>query len=630
MKSRTSYFNKTLFLKNTTRFWPIWSLYLVIWVLMLPIPMINYYNGGPNVTLRLTEYALEFGVYGGMIMSAIFCFAAAVLVFMFTYSARSTNFVASLPMSRECVFITCYLSGLCWFIVSNVIVFLLTLFAQASSQHVAPMGMVQWFAIVSLFNLIFYSISVICIIIAGNIIGGGLLYAAANGGLIITEILIRLISAEYIKGLTFFEDIMGTFSRYLTPVVQLWGRVDTTYGRVGNGEFTEWVVTSVKYNGWQSLLIYAVVGIILSVIALLLYRRRHMETASDLISVKPLRPVFKYLAAFFCALTLGMLIYIIVFAFGTPSFSQIPLAICMMFGCAIGYFGSEMLLHKSFRVFKSWKGYVACVVVIVLFMTGVSLDVFGIGKRVPNPANVRSAELNISGGYDGTEFSDEEDIKTVTEVHKMLIGDEYTADVGGSADLINDNVYDIGYDTSITITYRMKSGGSMVRRYHTRIAKTSELYRILDSLVNTPEAMLSRVKPGIDVTARTTITGEIYSSMPIGNGEDNYQYVNITLTSEQARYLYENCILPDTLDGKIGRLEVDGSDYYESDTDVNVYLSFENTSIDNAAYASEGDDLHLSISNSAERTMDYIRQLIANGHFDEYGNFIYNEDEYAG
>ena len=41
MQSVKSYFNPTLFRKNLTRFWPIWGVYLFIWLLVLPLYLLN-------------------------------------------------------------------------------------------------------------------------------------------------------------------------------------------------------------------------------------------------------------------------------------------------------------------------------------------------------------------------------------------------------------------------------------------------------------------------------------------------------------------------------------------------------------------------------------------------------------
>ena len=36
MKSKNSFFNKTIFLKNVTLYWPIWAVYTLISVIMQP------------------------------------------------------------------------------------------------------------------------------------------------------------------------------------------------------------------------------------------------------------------------------------------------------------------------------------------------------------------------------------------------------------------------------------------------------------------------------------------------------------------------------------------------------------------------------------------------------------------
>lgn len=41
MKSKTSLFNKTIFRKDITRFWPLWALQLVAGLLVLIAPMMS-------------------------------------------------------------------------------------------------------------------------------------------------------------------------------------------------------------------------------------------------------------------------------------------------------------------------------------------------------------------------------------------------------------------------------------------------------------------------------------------------------------------------------------------------------------------------------------------------------------
>ena len=41
MQSKTSCFNKTLFRKHVTRFWPVWGVYLAAWLLEMPVALLS-------------------------------------------------------------------------------------------------------------------------------------------------------------------------------------------------------------------------------------------------------------------------------------------------------------------------------------------------------------------------------------------------------------------------------------------------------------------------------------------------------------------------------------------------------------------------------------------------------------
>ena len=83
MQSKTSFFNKTVFVKNITRFWPLWLAYLVIWILIVPVSFLTAVDW--NETLRtevgaglnLLNTAAEIGV----VMAFVFGILAAMAVF---------------------------------------------------------------------------------------------------------------------------------------------------------------------------------------------------------------------------------------------------------------------------------------------------------------------------------------------------------------------------------------------------------------------------------------------------------------------------------------------------------------------------------------------------------------------
>lgn len=66
MQSATSFFNRALFRKNLQRFWPLWLGYVLIWLLLLPLPLLNGladYHGVPTVA-DASYYLLQIGAYG--------------------------------------------------------------------------------------------------------------------------------------------------------------------------------------------------------------------------------------------------------------------------------------------------------------------------------------------------------------------------------------------------------------------------------------------------------------------------------------------------------------------------------------------------------------------------------------
>ena len=75
MKSKTSFFNRTIFIKNILRFWPMWVLYLIILFFMLPVSL--YRNTNPDLfrSGNLAEAQLEsvvqcvnFNIHGNMLI----------------------------------------------------------------------------------------------------------------------------------------------------------------------------------------------------------------------------------------------------------------------------------------------------------------------------------------------------------------------------------------------------------------------------------------------------------------------------------------------------------------------------------------------------------------------------------
>ena len=163
MRSATSYFNFTLLRKNFARFWPIWSLYGLFWLAVLPLNILSnriHWDGGMARSLPLNY--LDGGPSAAVTLSALFGLLCAMAVFSYLYASRSVGMLHALPLRREGLFLTNYLSGLLFLLLPNLAVFLLALAAEVFAGTVVFSSLFTWLVGVSRFGLFFYSFAVFC------------------------------------------------------------------------------------------------------------------------------------------------------------------------------------------------------------------------------------------------------------------------------------------------------------------------------------------------------------------------------------------------------------------------------------------------------------------------------------
>lgn len=513
MRSKTSFFNFTLFWKNVTRFWPVWGGYLAIWILLGPLTLLgNRYSFGRNA-LRAANHVLELGYAGGVIMGFIFAVLAAMAVWSFAYRTRSAHAMACLPVRREGMFTALGLAGLLPLLAANVLTVLLMFLTELLIGCVDWISLGMFLALTSLPLLFFYGLATFCAQLTGNILVLPALYLLLNFLVPGVELLLRTIGGMLVFGM---RQGLDTFSLLrLSPLIGM-----LRYGGVGDYYYTDLngvtTLSRATVYGWGLLGIYAVVGVILLGLALLLFRRRRMESAGDVVAVNVLKPVFRWCMAFGCAMGLGLLLYAVIaegFYSGTR-FSDVQMAqiltltLLMFVGAFVGWFVAEMLIKKSFRVFRShWAGYGICCLVIALAMFATEFDLFGFERRVPDPARVERVEVNGSSGSRVT-LSRPESLEAVTALHRSIVGNkaQYESGDGDSA------VY-------LELTYHLDNGRAMFRQY--------SLYydweqpgdaAVLQALINSPEATASRKEPPFPINADTVTGGSVRALLSAGEG----------------------------------------------------------------------------------------------------------------
>ena len=533
MRSKTSLFNGSIFRSNFSRFWPIWGAYLVLLLITVPTSftrqlqsMINSGNGYVS-DMELCVDFLRGGHTVGLIFIAIFSVLTAMAVYSFMYSPRTTGLVASLPVKREGVFLTSWLSGYLWLAAAQIITAFVTILITAALGRSTAVYVLLWLAIQLLETLCFYGLASLCAVLTGTLYILPAIYVIFNFLFPVAEILIRTILEPFVLGMTDRSNISLAF---LSPAIKLFEAVDfERIVRDGTESFT--------MSGMPAVAIYAAAGIVMSVGALLIYRRRRMETASDIVAINVLKPVFRYCMAFGFSITLGIVIYRLIFGgFSAPydgvtSESILPLIISMLVSGFIGYFAAEMMIRKSFKVFDKWPGFVVFAVVVIALLLAVDADLFGYERFVPETEKVDSAYVSIQGN--SVTVEDPGQIDALRSLHSSII-----EDAGEQADLPTSNLY---------IQYSLRNGRTVSRMYGIQ----GNAMKLTEDFFNRSDILTERNVFDFPITAKTVY----YSSVEIYSDDTGY-YTGFDLTPRQTEEFYNSCLLPDLQEGKLGKIEL--------------------------------------------------------------------------
>ena len=124
MPSKRSFFNRTLFRKNLTRFWPLWGGAALAGA-MVPLYLLLALLGMPdaNVSVRDFGYALyATDVYAVPAVTAGYAILCAMAVWGYLYKSRSVGLMHTLPVDRTGLFVTNTLSGLAMMLIPYAVV----------------------------------------------------------------------------------------------------------------------------------------------------------------------------------------------------------------------------------------------------------------------------------------------------------------------------------------------------------------------------------------------------------------------------------------------------------------------------------------------------------------------------
>ena len=118
--SKTSFFNKAVFKRNLRGFWPLWAVYLGIMLVLIPVPIhSNLVHGWNGTATSAVKSYCSTSLTVSLIIGAFFAIFATMAVFSYMYTSRSANMTASLPVKREALYATNFITSYRYYCIWN-------------------------------------------------------------------------------------------------------------------------------------------------------------------------------------------------------------------------------------------------------------------------------------------------------------------------------------------------------------------------------------------------------------------------------------------------------------------------------------------------------------------------------
>ena len=380
-------------------------------------------------------------IHGGFIPAVLLFIMptlTALVLFRYLHKQDASDFIHSLPSTRKTIFLHHAIFGLFSILIPQILTYISLLIVNQTMDPQRLLHLVDinnWFHLSASTALIVFAVSV---------------FVAMLTGVTLVQMIFTYIFLFLPVGLT----LLVVFNlHYALPGLSMNYLVEDVIVHFSPLTDINHVFMEADLN-WTKVLIYYGLAVIFLVLSYFLYKRRPVESANQAIAFHSLKPIFIYSFTGSFMMIGGM--YAGVFQYELPM-----LFLMYLIFSIIGYYISQMIVEKSWRVFGKVKQYGFFLIAAIILIIGFSLDITGFVHRIPDLDEIEEAyvidddySFNERANYYGRQpgFTDPDDIKTIQALHGDLI------DSAERNDFIN-------YYRSIKIIYILTDGSEVVREY---------------------------------------------------------------------------------------------------------------------------------------------------------------------
>lgn len=455
-------------------------------------------------------------------------------------------------------------------------------------------------------------LAALCMMMTGQILAAPVFYFVGNILVPGMEYLLRNFAGNFLYGYSGHTDVALGF---LSPPLYMYTKVGIA--SIETCESDSYYVTAyaLEHRSFMILAAYALAGLVIALIALLLYRTRKSEMTGSTVAFPWATPIFKYGVAFCTAVALGQLLYFFLFGqYRSGGSDSLPGTIlCMVAAGLVGYFVAEMLIKKSFRVFRAGaKGAAIVALALVLLGVAMSFDLTGYEKHVPDESEIESVYYTFSGMTNVT-TDDADTIRRLTAAHQAIVknrNEQARIADAWDADTLSQSDHDDIEPFSLRLTYYLKDGSQLSRSYSLYLRRSdltapSSVTARVNALYTCRESVLCRVLGyGYEHLGDTPRFLDSYCYYY----DDNSGGKDYALTAAQAEQVYA-ALMQDVQDSDNGGSDIFAvQEYlYDSPTHFSPELYYEST---NEKGRPEVYSLGPNVNNSTPNTLQVLSELL--------------------
>lgn len=406
MKSKTFCFNIAVFRKNMVLFWPLWLGYLLLLLGLIPgrlwmkLNAFVSYNMSyltPVERSNTLMYYLQSVCDVSFLSVIVLIMAAGTVMALFGYlfSSRSTNMMHAFPVTRAELFCTTIATALVFMVIPEMLAFIATVLICLAYGITCVEYIALFFAILAVASLLFLAIGMFAAMLTGQLVAVPVIMLLLNYIYVFPRRIAGDVMCILAYGMTGYNS--GTDGKFLLFSPLLYFSKMLRFRLQYEYEGTIERVTGIRVDGISAIGWYGIAAVVLFVITYILYQKRPLEKAGDLVAFAGLAPVFRWGSSFLVGYTATVYLAYLFEQAGIVIPKALFGILMVMVGLA-AFFLSEMLLQKSFHIFhrKLLKEGI-----LIIFCLSLSFGIIYAAGRyaeafVPKQSQIRSAKINLS------------------------------------------------------------------------------------------------------------------------------------------------------------------------------------------------------------------------------------------